>query len=368
MNFQKVPFNDLSRIHEPFQVRFAEATLSISRNSGFVLGEEVLRFERSYAALEEADFCIGIDNGTNSIELMLRAAGISNGDEVITTALTFVATVFAIERIGAVPILVDIESNSPLMDPAKIEEKITPRTKAILVVSLHGRVANIAEYSRIAGEHNLCLLLDGAQSHLAKYQGKKLSHFFAAISTSFYPGKNLGALGEGGAVLTNNRKIAEKVRLYRDWGAASKYEHSDWGGNFRLHALQASFLSIKIEGIEHWTEQRRQIGKTYNSKINPIFLRKELSTIEDHVYHIYEIKVRDRLEAGKILDQAGISWGIHYPKSIAKTAAYRHLGVESYPNAENFSSHTISLPLFPLMTDHEQTRVVSAVERIELRQ
>jgi dTDP-4-amino-4,6-dideoxygalactose transaminase len=364
MALMKVPFNDLARIHATLESRFAEATVEISKNSGFVLGPEVSKFESAYAALEDASFCIGIDNGTNAIELMLRAAGISSGDEVITTAFTFVATVFAIERIGAVPILVDIEDNSPLINPEKIEEKITHKTKAILIVSLHGRVANIDRLSSIADKYNLPLLLDGAQSHLAEYNGKKLSHYFVAISTSFYPGKNLGALGEGGAVLTNNQAIAEKIRRFRDWGAETKYEHVDWGGNFRLHALQASFLSIKIESLKDWTQQRRQIGKRYNDNINAAFLRKELSATDDHVYHIYEIKVRDRIKAGRVLDQAGISWGIHYPTSIAKTAAYRHLGVESFPNAEKFSAHTISLPLFPLMTDDEQARVIAATTKI----
>jgi dTDP-4-amino-4,6-dideoxygalactose transaminase len=360
-----VPFNDLSRIHKPLLQDFIKATSNILDSSNFVLGEAVSEFEKKYASLEEVEHCVSVDNGTNAIELMLRAVGIKAGDEVITTAFTFIATVFAIERIGAIPVLVDVEQNSPLMSPLKIEEKISGKTKAILVVSLHGRVANVHQYAAIATRHKLLLLLDGAQSHLSNFDGVKTSKHFLAISTSFYPGKNLGSLGEGGAVLTNDETVAKKVRLYRDWGAEKKYEHSVWGGNFRLHALQAKFLSIKLDGIEKWTEQRRNIGNFYNENISTALQREKLKKIDDHVYHIYEIRVTNRLRAIEKLDKLGISWGIHYPKNIPSTPAYQHLRVDQYPNSEKFAAETISLPLFPEMTLIEQERVISAVLEIE---
>ena len=364
MTREKILFNDLDRIHRPLYDRFVTSVREILESSNFVLGTAVEEFEKQYTKLEDSAFCIGVDNGTNAIELMLRSVGIKSGDEVITTALTFVATVFAIERIGAIPVLVDIENNSPLIDPDKIEEKVSSKTKALLIVSLHGRVANIEDYQALASKYGLHLLLDGAQSHLAKYRGKTLAHYFSAISTSFYPGKNLGSLGEGGAILTNNQLIAEKIRLYRDWGAATKYEHSNWGGNFRLHALQAKFLSLKLSGIEEWTEQRREIGRRYNTEIDPCLTRKALSEPDDHVFHIYEIGVPDRTKSSQLLNKFGISWGIHYPKTIAQTTSYRHLGITNFPNAEKFASQTISLPIFPLMTQEEQSRVIDVVAKI----
>ena len=363
-NHAVVPFNDLTRIHNPLIHEFEDSVKNVAETSSFVLGRAVKQFEDSYAAIEDAQFVVGVDNGTNAIELMLRAAGIKKGDEVITSAFTFVATVFAIERAGAKPVLVDIEPNSPLMDPEEIEKAVTTRTKAILLVSLHGRVSNIEKYVEIAQSHNLIILLDGAQSHLAKYAGKNLVKYFTAISTSFYPGKNLGALGEGGAVITNNADVASKVQLYRDWGAAAKYEHDEWGANFRLHSLQAKFLSAKLRFIEEWTNERRSIGKLFNKSLPEHLLRSPIEKNGDHVFHIYEIRVKDRNKAGEHLTTQGIQWGIHYPKTVYQNKAYSHLYKATCPNAEAFSSQTISIPLFPRMTEHEQNRVIDACKGI----
>ncbi len=365
MNPRKpVPFNDLTRIHKPLTQNFEDSVKSVAETSGFVLGQAVKEFEETYAALENAQFIVGVDNGTNAIELMLRAAGIKHGDEVITSAFTFVATVFGIERAGATPVLVDIESNSPLMDPQEIEKAVTPRTKAILLVSLHGRVSNIEKYVEIAKSNNLMILLDGAQSHLGEYAGKKLVKYFTAISTSFYPGKNLGALGEGGAVITDNADIAANVRLYRDWGAAAKYQHDEWGANFRLHALQARFLSAKLPHITEWTNERRSIGKVFNAALPNHLLRTPVENAGDHVFHIYEIKVQDRNKASEHLTNQGIQWGIHYPKTVYQNKAYSHLRTGEYPNAETFSAQTLSIPLFPRMTEDEQNRVIEACKVI----
>ena len=364
MNRKVVPFNDLSRIHENLESDFISETKQIVSNSAFVLGQKVVNFESQYASLEQANFCVGVDNGTNSIELMLRAVGVSANDEVITSAMTFIATIFAIERIGAIPVLVDTLPNSPLMDYSQIQRKISKRTKAILMVTLHGRIEYLNEFQEIASKNNLILLIDGAQSHLGRFQNLPLVNFADAVSTSFYPGKNLGSLGEGGAVLTNSQEIAEKIKLYRDWGAKEKYMHDSWGGNFRLHSIQAAFLTIKLRHLTDWTAERKQIGNRYLSEITNSVVRPPVQEIGDHVYHIFDIRVSNRLKAISVLEEHEIAWGIHYPKAVSSNKAFQHLGKVTYQNATEFADTTLSIPLFPGMLEEEIARVISAVNSI----
>jgi dTDP-4-amino-4,6-dideoxygalactose transaminase len=355
-----VPFNDLSRIHSGLLEDFLSETKQIISTSNFVLGQKVANFETNYSSLEQAKFCVGIDNGTNAIELMLRAAGVQAQDEVITSAMTFIATIFAIERIGAVPVLVDTLPNSPLMDFSKIQEVITERTKALLLITLHGRVEHIKRYHEIASSNGIVLLIDGAQSHLSTYDDLPLTKFATAVSTSFYPGKNLGSLGEGGAVLTDDSQIAERVKLFRDWGAKQKYHHDNWGGNFRLHALQAAFLNIKLPCLSSWTEERRKIASLYTREIQSSLLRPVIEPGGDHVYHIFDLNVSDRKMAISILDQNQISWGIHYPMIVSENNAYKHLGKNEFRNARAFADSTLSIPLFPGMSEVEMNRVIAA--------
>ena len=337
---------------------------AIVAKSSFVLGSEVDDFEKEYASLEGAGFCVGVDNGTNAIELMLRAAGVKADDEVITSAMTFIATIFAIERIGAKAVLVDTLPNSPLMDYSKIEECITARSKAILVVTLHGRVEHLDSYSEIARTNGIELLIDGAQSHLARFETQPLTRYATAVSTSFYPGKNFGSLGEGGAVLTDQIEIAENVKIYRDWGAKEKYHHDEWGGNFRLHAIQAAFLSVKLPHLAVWTGKRKQIAEKYQADIQDGLTRPKFLPGGDHVYHIYDLNLRNRQHAISIFDRNEISWGIHYPKIISDNKAYRHLAEREYANARDFSESTLSIPLFPDMNGEEIERVVETCNEV----
>jgi dTDP-4-amino-4,6-dideoxygalactose transaminase len=368
MNKIKVPFNDLSRIHSKIASDFLVESEEVISSSSFVLGPRVAMFENNYATLEEAEFCVAVDNGTNAIELMLRAAGIGPNDEVITSAMTFIATVFAIERIGARPILVDTLPGSPLIDYSKIEEKITSKTKAILIVTLHGRVEHLQLYSDIASRFNVPLFIDGAQSHLGRYNGTPLTKFARAVSTSFYPGKNLGSLGEGGAVLTDSPEIAKKVMLFRDWGAKEKYEHDYWGGNFRLHAIQAAFLNIKVPHLASWTKERQDIAKRYSQEIRRDLLRPEVESKGDHTYHIFDLNVTDRLNVISLLQQKGISTGIHYPRIVSDNKAYRHLDSNDLQNARVFAASTLSIPLFPGMTEDEISSVIETCNQIEKNQ
>jgi dTDP-4-amino-4,6-dideoxygalactose transaminase len=360
----KVPFNDLSRIHQPLELDFVRKVQGIVADSSFVLGHEVKDFEESCALSEGSRYCVGVDNGTNAIELMLRAAGIQKNDEVITSAMTFIATVFAIERIGAKAILVDTLPDSPLMDFTKIEEHITKKSKAILLVTLHGRVEHLKSYSEVAQRNGLALLIDGAQSHLSRYEDEPLTKFATAVSTSFYPGKNLGSLGEGGAILTDQPEIEEKVKLFRDWGAKKKYHHDYWGGNFRLHAIQAAFLSLKLPLLGSWTEERKSIAEKYRAEIAPELIRPQVEINGDHVYHVFDLNVENREKAIETFDKNKVSWGIHYPKIVSDNLAYSHLATKDFVNARKFAASTFSIPLFPSMTEAETTRVIEVSNQI----
>jgi dTDP-4-amino-4,6-dideoxygalactose transaminase len=358
-----IPFNDLSRIHLPLQHLFSDKFREIVSTSQFVLGEEVFEFENALAKIEGSKFSVAVNNGTNSLELALRAAGVGAGDEVITTAFTFVATAHAIQQTGARCVLVDISPNLPIIDFTKIEEKISEKTKAIVIVSLHGIVDNLDEFQLIARKYGVRLILDGAQSHLAKYNGRFLSSYFDAISLSFYPGKNLGALGEGGAVLTDNEGVAERVRLYRDWGAREKYNHEYWGGNYRLEPLQAAMLRIKLPHLKNWTDQRKKLGQSYIDAIPNEYLALNLSIKGDHVFHMLTLQSDVRDEIQNKFNSEEIGWGIHYPRAIHQNPYYSKLksSNESFPNAEKFASSTISLPIFPEMQVWEQQKVIEVL-------
>lgn len=358
-----IPFNDLSRIHAPLQPQFSEKFNEIVSTSQFVLGQEVLDFENALSKIEGSEFAIAVNNGTNSLELALRAVGVKSGDEVITTALTFVATAHAIQQTGARCVLVDILPNLPILDFTKIEEKISEKTKAIVLVTLHGIVDHLDELSSISRRFGIPLIIDGAQSHLAKYEGKPISDFVDAISLSFYPGKNLGALGEGGAVLTNNEEISSKIRLYRDWGAREKYMHECWGGNYRLEPLQAAMLRIKLPHLEKWTNQRKNLGQNYINLLPRENLALDLSKKGDHVFHMLTIQSGLRDEIQNILNVEKIGWGIHYPRAIHQNPYYSELKSpgDDFSNAENFAASTISLPVFPEMQEWEQEKVISVV-------
>lgn len=358
-----IPFNDLSRIHSPLLKSFQGVFEKIVLNSSFVLGEYVKQFEIELATHEVAEFAIGVNNGTSALELAIRALDLENGDEVITSALTFVATVHAIQQAGAKAVLVDISPNFPLIDPSRLEEKITPRTKAIVVVSLHGIIDNLDEYRHIADKFGLKLILDGAQSHLGRYQNESLLEYFEMVTLSFYPGKNLGALGEGGAVLTNKLECAEKLRLFRDWGSKEKYNHETWGGNYRLEPLQAAMLSIKLPFLEEWTNQRKSLAANYRLKLPREILTSDVSQKGDHVFHMFTIQSENRAKIQTAFNDENIGWGIHYPRAIHQNPFYSQLEVVKgeFRNSEKFAATTLSIPIFPLMREDEHAKVVDVL-------
>lgn len=358
-----VPFNDLSRIHLPLLPQFQDSLEKLVRDSSLVLGEEVQKFEKKLALAEGASFAIGVNNGTNAIELALRGLGIKPGDEILVPAFTFVATAFAVLSAGGTPVLVDVDPMSGLLDLASAEMAITAKTKALILVTIHGRVDNLDKYKDFCESFNLKFVIDGAQSHLGTFAGVPLINFCDISTLSFYPGKNLGALGEGGAILTNDEEVAKKLRLMRDWGAEKKYKHSIWGGNFRLESLQASFLAIKLDHLESWTAERKNIAATYQKVVNSEYQMANISTKGSHVFHIFAINLRDRDRATKILLDNGVSFGFHYPIAIHQNLAFQSsvkIRVELL-QAEKLAKETLSLPIFPKMAQMEIERVLDAV-------
>ena len=360
-----VPFNDMSRIHSPLVTQFTDALVQIVDNSTFVLGHEVQEFENELAILEGCRYAIGLNSGTSAIELALRAFDIGPGDEVITTSLTFVATCFAILQTGATPVLIDIDPTTGLLQSSQIEKVITKKTKAVVFVTLHGRVGDIDRVRDICTANNLRFIIDGAQSHLGRMNNTNQSNFADATTLSFYPGKNLGALGEAGAVLTNKIEIRDKIRMMRDWGASSKYIHETWGGNYRIEALQAAFLRIKLKKLIDWTNDRIRISTIYRENIEQELLLNEHSENFSHVYHIFSIQTNRRSEFCKSLDRSGVSYGFHYPFPIHRQKAYLEFVRTplTLSGAELFASNNLSIPLFPGQTESEIARVIGAVNK-----
>lgn len=358
-----VPFNDLTRIHEPLTLEFEDALRQVLRTSNLVLGSEVSNFERELAESEGSKFAVGLNSGTTAIELALRSIGIKKGDEVITTSLTFVATCFAILQCGAVPVLVDIDPLTGLLNPNLIESQITEKTKALVFVSLHGRIENLGEVQKICESHGLKFIIDAAQSHLATSGGSPQLAFADLVTLSFYPGKNLGALGEGGAVLTNDTEFYENIKLMRDWGAKEKYNHTVWGGNYRLESLQAAFLRIKLKHLAEWTRKRQQIAQIYTENLKDEYLMGPISASESHVYHIYSIVSERRDSMCAYLESKEIAFGFHYPKAVHQQIAYfdKVIVKSTLKNAEWLASRTLSIPLFPEQKSNEIEYVVESL-------
>src|SRR5690606_38426241 len=297
-----------------------------------------------------AQFGIGVNSGTSALHLSLLAAGIGPGDEVITVPFTFVATIAAIEYAGAKPVLVDIDPKTYNMDPAALEAAITPRTRAVIPVHLHGLMAEMDPILEIARRHNLVVIEDACQAHGAEYKGKRAGSLGDLAAFSFYPGKNLGAYGEGGMVVTSNTDLAKKVRMLRDWGAEKKYHHVLKGYNYRLEGIQGAVLRVKLRHLEAWTEGRRRAAAHYDRLLGAAgIVIPEPKPYQRHVYHVYAIRTTQRQAWQEALNARGIQTGIHYPFPVHLLPAYSDLGYKSgdFPHAERAAAEVLSLPMFP---------------------
>lgn len=362
-----IPLVDLAAQHRQVAEQVQAGFQRVCERTSFILGEDVAAFEAAFAAFSGVPHCIGVANGTDALELALRAAGIATGDEVIVPANSFIASALAIARCGAIPRFVDCDARYQLIDPALAAKAIGPHTRAIMPVHLFGQVAPMEELDALARQHNLLVIEDAAQAQGAKQQGRTAGGFGIAAGTSFYPGKNLGAYGDGGAVLTTSPEIAQRVRALRNYGSEIKYHHPETGFNSRLDTLQAVVLNAKLAHLAAWNEARRQAARRYDELLAglPTVSLPATAPGNEHIWHLYVVRVAERDRVLKALHDAGIGAGVHYPVPIHLQGAFKHLGHRAgdFPVAEAAAAEILSLPLFAEITPQQQQQVSDALRK-----
>jgi len=361
-----VPYLDLKVQYQSIKPAIDAAIARVLDSCQFVLGAEVAEFEKEFATYCGSAECIALNSGTSALHLALLAAGVGPGDEVITVPFTFVASVAAVCYTGARPVLVDIDPRSFTMDPAAMEAAITPRTKAILPVHLYGQSADLDPIMDVARRHGLVVIEDAAQAHGAKYKGRPVGSIGDMACFSFYPGKNLGAYGEGGAVTTSNPEYARTVRMLRDWGQDRKYHHVLRGFNYRMEGFQGAILGVKLRHLEHWTEGRRAVASQYNQLLADTgVVRPTEMPWGRHVYHVYTLRTDDRGGLQASLQAEGIQTGIHYPVPVHLQPAYADLGYGqgAFPHSEAAAAEVLSLPLYPELSSQMVAEVAKAVKK-----
>ncbi|MBV9998642.1 MAG: DegT/DnrJ/EryC1/StrS family aminotransferase [Verrucomicrobia bacterium] len=357
----KVPFLDLKAQHAPLLDEIEAAIRQVIEAGAFAGGPFVAEFEEDFAAYCDSSHALGVGSGTDALWLSLLALGIGAGDEVITVSSTFMATAEAITYCGAKPVFVDIDERTYTMDPAGLEQAITPRTKAIIPVHLFGQTADMDPIVAIARKHGLFVIEDACQAHGAEYKGRRAGTLGDAACFSFYPGKNLGAFGEAGAVVTNNPELQEKIRILRDHGQVRKYHHTMIGWNGRMDGIQAAVLRIKLRHLERGNQLRRTHAAHYGAalaEVEEVITPFQAADVQ-HVYHVYATRVPDRDEVIRFLTAKGIGSGVHYPVPVHLQEAYRSLGYRpgALPVTERCAAEFLSLPMFPELT-HAQVETV----------
>lgn len=359
-----IPFVDLKAQYLSIKPEIDDAALAVLGSSQFVLGKFVEAFEQRFAAYCGAEQAIGVNSGTSALHLGLLAAGVGPGDEVITVPFTFVATAAAIHYCGARPVFVDIDPVSFTMDPARIEPAITPRTKAILPVHLYGQPADMDPILDIARRHGLAVIEDAAQAHGAEYKGRRVGSLGDLGCFSFYPGKNLGAYGEGGAVVTSNPEYARTIRMLRDWGQSRRYHHDLKGFNYRMEGLQGAILGVKLTHLDRWTEARRANAEVYRRLLEGSGVRIPMEApYARHVYHVFAIRTPERDALAQELNAQGIQTGIHYPIPVHLQKAYADPQYKRgyFPHSEAAAAEVLSLPMFPELRSEQIEEVSAAV-------
>jgi len=361
-----VPFLDLKAQLPLIRSEIEERFSRIIANTAFVCGREVKEFEETFADMHQAEHAVGLSSGTDGNHMALVCSGIGAGDEVILPANTFIATAEPISYVGATPVFVDVDESTYNIDVDKIEEKITPRTKAINPVHLFGQPADLDPILEIAKKHNLLVIEDAAQAHFAEYKDKKVGGVGDLASWSFYPGKNLGAWGEAGAITTNNEEIHQRAKVLRDHGSAKKYYHDVIGFNYRMSEFQAAVLNVKMMHIQKWTEQRRANAALYDSRLEGIEQIKTPNALDHvkHVYHLYVIRAAKRNDLQSYLKENGIGAGMHYPIPLHLTEAYAYLGHKKgdFPVAERLADEILSLPMYPELSEEHIDYVCKKIE------
>jgi dTDP-4-amino-4,6-dideoxygalactose transaminase len=362
----KVPFLDLKSHHAPLLEEINSAIGEVIDSGAFAGGPLVARFEEDFAAYCDCLHAIGVGSGTEALWLSLLALGIGPGDEVITVPNTFMATAEAITYCGARPVFVDVDERTYTMDPSALEEAVTPVTKAVIPVHLFGQPADMDPILEVARRHGLFVVEDACQAHGAEYKGRKVGTLADAACFSFYPGKNLGAYGEAGAVVTDNPELDEKIRILRDHGQVRKYHHTMVGWNCRMDGIQAAVLRIKLRHLDRWNQLRRSHAAHYDRALNGVedLVPPMHPPWVRHVYHIYAIRIPDRDKVMRQLSDQGIGCGVHYPVPIHLQEAYRSIGYErgAFPIAERCAAEFVSLPMFPELTPAQAEIVIRGVK------
>ncbi len=370
-----IPFLDLKAQYRSIKDEVLPAINNVLDNTAYVLGKPVQEFEANFAKAHNSKHCVAVSSGTDGNHIVLWALGIKPGDEVIIPANTFIATAWGATLCGATPVFVDCHPESYNIDPAKVEAAITPKTKAIVAVHLYGQPADMEPLMEIANKHNIFLVEDCAQAHIAEYKGKPVGSLALASSFSFYPGKNLGAYGEGGAALTNDDDLAKKFKMIRDHGTEQKYYHQMFGHNYRMEGIQGAVLGVKLPHLNDWTEGRRRVAAKYNEllrDVEEIKLPKEMDYAK-HVYHLFVIQVlgeeniertakRDALQ--KYLSERGIATGLHYPIPLHLQPCFSHLGYKKgdFPVTEALAEQGLSLPMFAELTDEQIEYITNEIK------
>ncbi len=360
-----IPLNDLKAEYASIQPEMDAAIQRVISNTSFILGKEVAEFEKNFAAFCQASHCVGVDSGTAALHLALLILGIQPGDEVVTTTHTFIATAEVISVIGARPVFVDIDPRTYNLDPQQLERAITPRTRAIIPVHLYGQPAEMDAILDIARRHNLPVIEDAAQAHGAEYRGRRAGTMGDIACFSFYPGKNLGAYGDGGALVTNNAEYAARAKMLRDHGRTDKYAHQIVGYGYRLDALQAAILGAKLPHLDAWNARRREVAARYDQ------LLKDADVVTPYVppdispvFHVYCIRHKNRDALRAHLKECGVDTGIHYPIPLHLQPVYQSLGYKAgdFPNAEKAANEILSLPIYPAMTEAQIHQIVDAIK------
>jgi len=359
----KVPFLPLGMAYRELKEDIDEAVFRVLNSGFYILGHEVEAFEEEYAAFCDARFCVGVGNGLDAIELALRATGISPGDEVIVPTNTYIASWLAITRCGAIPVPVEPNEKTHNIESARIEAAITPRTKAVLVVHLYGQPVDLTPILQLGKDHGVKVIEDAAQAHGARYQGKRIGAHSDAVAWSFYPGKNLGAFGDGGAVTTNNEEVANQVRILRNYGSKTKYLNELKGTNSRLDPIQAAILRVKLRHLADWNRRRQKTADNYVVGLKDSVVLPELISGAQSAWHLFVIRVIEREKVQSALAEAGIETIIHYPVPPHKQRAYSDFSSRSFPVAENFAAQVLSLPIGPQLSDDQAEHVIQEVNR-----
>lgn len=361
-----IPLIDLAQQHRSLRAEILEAVGEVIDSAQFVLGDKVAAFEQDFASAHAPDAeAVGVNSGTSALHLALLALGVGEGDEVITSPYTFLATAEAIRYAGARPVFVDIDERTHTLDPARLETAVTARTKAVIPVHIFGQTADMEPILEIARRRGLAVIEDAAQAHLAEYAGRKAGVMGDIGCFSFYPSKNLGACGEGGLALTRNPELAAKLRMLRDWGQREKGRHAEPGFNYRMDGMQGAILQIKLRRLPEWTQQRRRHAKLYGELLQdrPVLRLPSEAPGRRHVYHLYAVRSPRRDELRQHLAAAGVGSGVHYPTPVHLLPTWSHLGCRpgDFAQAEALANEQLSLPMYPELTAAQVERVAAAV-------